>query len=95
MVTLIQPYSEFTYGNVTVVTYHANKGEGLPAHEHTFKHITQCHAGRIFVTKQSGNWQFDKTSKAVLLKENEWHEIEAIEDGTVFVNIFVTEGALK
>jgi hypothetical protein len=30
----------------------------------------------------------DKTTTPVNLLENEWHEIEALEDGTVFVNVF-------
>jgi hypothetical protein len=30
----------------------------------------------------------DKTTMPVNLLENEWHEFEALEDGTVFVNVF-------
>jgi hypothetical protein len=30
----------------------------------------------------------NKYSKPVNLKQNEWHEIEALENNTVFVNIF-------
>ena len=29
--------------------YHAKQGEGLPMHEHTFKHATVCHAGSCVV----------------------------------------------
>lgn len=83
------PYKhEFTFnGNVTYI-YHADKGQGLPAHEHTYKHVTVCHAGRILVTKANGNWVIDKNTQPIILRENEWHEIEALEDGTVFENIF-------
>jgi hypothetical protein len=30
----------------------------------------------------------DKLTQPVNLKANEWHEIEALEDGTVFCNVF-------
>ena len=30
----------------------------------------------------------DKTTQPVNLVANEWHELEALEDGTVFVNVF-------
>jgi quercetin dioxygenase-like cupin family protein len=29
-----------------------------------------------------------KMTQPILLPANEWHEIEALEDGTVFVNVF-------
>lgn len=29
-----------------------------------------------------------KDTQPVNLRANEWHEIEALEDGTVFVNVF-------
>jgi hypothetical protein len=29
-----------------------------------------------------------KESQPITLKANEWHEIEALEDGTVFCNVF-------
>jgi hypothetical protein len=29
-----------------------------------------------------------KQTQPLNLKENEWHEIEALEDGTVFINVF-------
>jgi quercetin dioxygenase-like cupin family protein len=86
---LIQPTHFYNYGNVTVQVFHAQKGKGLPAHEHNFAHTTQCHAGRISVTKQSGTWVLDKSTKPLLLKANEWHEIEALDDETVFENILI------
>ena len=30
----------------------------------------------------------DKLTQPVNLTENEWHEIEALEDNTVFINVF-------
>jgi quercetin dioxygenase-like cupin family protein len=68
--------------------YHANKGEGLPRHEHAFPHLTICHAGSIAIRKEGKEVVRTKDSQPVNLVANEWHEIEALEDGTVFVNMF-------
>jgi len=78
----------FTYDGATVNIFHANKGEGLPKHEHAYAHATFCTAGSCVVRKEGKEVIFDKTTQPANLKENEWHEIEALEDGTVFVNIF-------
>lgn len=68
--------------------YHANVGEGLPKHEHLFSHLTMCHAGKLIVRKESRELVMTKDTQPVNLVANEWHEIEALEDGTVFVNVF-------
>lgn len=68
--------------------YHANKGEGLPRHEHVYSHLTMCHAGSCKVSNQSRSIVMTKDTQPVNLPAYEWHEIEALEDGTVFVNVF-------
>jgi quercetin dioxygenase-like cupin family protein len=68
--------------------YHANKGEGLPRHEHIYAHLTMCHAGSCVIRKEGIEKIVDKNTQPINLKENEWHEIEALEDDTVFVNVF-------
>lgn len=68
--------------------YHPNKGEGLPRHEHAYSHLTMCHAGSIIVRKEGRELIMTKDTQPVNLVANEWHEIEALEDGTVFVNVF-------
>jgi quercetin dioxygenase-like cupin family protein len=68
--------------------YHANKGEGLPRHEHIYSHLTICHAGSIAIRKEGKEVVRNKDTQPVNLVANEWHEIEALEDGTVFVNVF-------
>ena len=80
----------FTIEGVQTKVYHANKGEGLPKHNHEYAHATICYAGSIKVTKENGEWILNKYSQPVLLKAIEWHEIEALEDGTIFTNIFKT-----
>lgn len=71
--------------------YHANSGEGLPRHEHVYSHLTMCHAGSIIVRKENRELVMTKNTQPVNLVGNEWHEIEALEDGTVFVNVFAVE----
>jgi quercetin dioxygenase-like cupin family protein len=85
----IQPFHIFTYDGAQLNVYHANKGEGLPKHSHMFSHATVCHAGSCVVkTEKSGEFIMTKTSTPLNLSALNWHEIEALEDGTVFVNVF-------
>jgi len=86
----VNPAHLFTYGGASFNVYHANKGEGLPRHEHTFNHATVCNAGSCILRKEGREKIIDKHTQPVDLAANEWHEIEALEDNTVFVNIFVT-----
>lgn len=77
-----------TYDGATLNVYHANKGQGLPRHEHMFAHLTMVHAGSIVARKEGRELVMTKDTQPVNLVANEWHEIEALEDGTVFVNVF-------
>ena len=76
------------HDGVQLNVYHANKGQGLPKHEHTFSHLTMVHAGSILVTKEGKSLTMTKDTQPVNLVADGWHEIEALEDGTVFVNVF-------
>lgn len=84
----VSPVHDVTYDGATMRIYHANKGEGLPRHEHIYAHLTMCHAGSCVIRKEGIEKIVDKNTQPINLKENEWHEIEALEDGTVFVNVF-------
>lgn len=68
--------------------FHAKRGEGLPKHEHPYSHLTMCHAGRCIVRKEGRELVMTKDTQPVNLTAGEWHEIEALEDGTIFVNVF-------
>ena len=87
-VITIAPVHSISYDGVILNVYHANKGEGLPKHEHTFFHLTMCHAGSCILRKKGKEYIFTKDTQPANLKGLEWHEIEALEDGTVFVNVF-------
>jgi quercetin dioxygenase-like cupin family protein len=94
MTTLVLAVHNFVFHGVGTAIFHANTGEGLPRHEHNFKHAVACFAGRIVIRKEHITVEMTKTSKPVVLKENEWHEIEALEDETVFGNIYAQENLL-
>jgi len=84
----IEPFHNLTYDGATLNIFHANKGEGLPRHEHIFAHATMCHAGSCIVRKENRSLVMNKDTQPINLVANEWHEIEALEDNTVFVNVF-------
>jgi len=82
------PKFSFTQNGTTVNVYHSKQGEGLPKHEHLFSHVTMCVAGSIIIRKEGVEKVFTKDSQPVNLVANEWHEIEALESGTIFINVF-------
>lgn len=88
MITPINPAHVFTYDGAVVNIYHANTGEGLPRHEHTYAHATFCAAGSCVIRKEGKEIVVKKETKPLNLRAAEWHEIEALEDGTVFINVF-------
>lgn len=82
------PKHMVTYDGAVMNVYHCDKGKGLPRHEHVYAHLTMCHAGSCVVRKEGRELVMTKDTQPVNLKASEWHEIEALEDGTVFVNVF-------
>lgn len=85
---VVIPKFSVAFDGVQVNTFHANAGEGLPRHEHEYAHLTACCAGAVEVRKENISVVLTKESRPVILSAAEWHEIEAVEDGTVFVNTF-------
>lgn len=88
MVTYAELKHDMTYGGATVRVYHANKGEGIPAHSHAYSHATICMAGLCKLTQEKKSIVVNKDSIPVNLIAGKTHEIEALEDGTIFVNVF-------
>lgn len=84
----ISPAHLVTYDGAVLNIFHARKGEGLPRHEHGYSHLTMCHAGSCIIRKEGRELVMTKNTQPVNLTAEEWHEIEALEDGTVFVNVF-------
>jgi quercetin dioxygenase-like cupin family protein len=88
MINLVEPKHSFTYDGAQLNVYHVNVGEGLEKHEHKYSHATVCHAGSCKVSLEGRSYIINKNSQPLNLPANEWHEIEALEDETVFVNVF-------
>ena len=78
----------FTYDGAQINVYHASKGFGLPSHSHVYNHATICHNGSCAIRLEGKEKIIDKHSGAFNLPAGKWHEIEALEDDTVFVNVF-------
>lgn len=84
----VAPKHAFVYDGASINVYHANKGEGLPNHSHSYAHATMCNAGSCLVSLEGRSYTMTKDSQPLNLPASEWHNLEALEDGTVFVNIF-------
>jgi quercetin dioxygenase-like cupin family protein len=84
----VAPKHLFVYDGARINVYHADKGQGLPKHSHAYSHATMCNAGSCLISLEGRSYTMDKNSKPLNLPANEWHEIKALEDGTVFVNVF-------
>jgi quercetin dioxygenase-like cupin family protein len=82
------PKHKFSYSNAQVYVYHANKNEGLPKHNHAYSHALLCNAGSCLVSLEGRSYTINKDSKPLNLPAGEWHEIEALENETVFVTVF-------
>ena len=88
MINAITPRFSVTQNSTIINIFHCNKSDGLPKHNHDFSHLTICHAGSCIVRKEGRELVMTKDTQPVNLTAAEWHEIEALEDGTVFVNVF-------
>ncbi len=89
MIVHLPPAHTFSYGKAKLVVYIANKGEGLTQHVHEENHANICAAGSCLIRVEGGKeLTMTKETQPVDLPANLWHEIEAIEDNTVFINVF-------
>lgn len=88
MTLKVFPKHSFTYEGTNVHIYQANKGEGIPKHTHDYSHAVACTAGSCKITKENKEVEINIMSQPVNLVGQEWHEIEAIEDGTSFITVF-------
>ena len=79
---------DFTYGGAVIKVYHGNKNSGLKKHDHEYSHAMICHNGSCLVTLDGRSYKINKNSTPLNLLAGQWHEIEALENNTVFANIF-------
>lgn len=78
----------FNYGNCQQRIYHAAAGEGLPRHNHPSAHAFYCAAGSCVVRMDHKERVLTAGDHPIKLPPVEFHEIEALENGTVFINTF-------
>ena len=88
MIISVVPLYESTGAGVRMTVYHVNRFEGISRHEHIYQHLTYCAFGSIVLRKEGKELILTKDSMPVIAPKNEMHEIEALEDNTVFVNVF-------
>ena len=81
-------FTTFIYDGARLNVYHVNKGEGLTKHTHNYSHATICHNGSCVIRMEDKEITINKESGAFNLPQGKWHEIEALEDNTVFCNVF-------
>lgn len=79
------------FKDVGVTVYYLNRGEKVARHVHSFEHTTGVSAGRSKVTVD-GNAPFEMVcgDADYMLPAKRYHEIEAIEDGTIAVHVSAT-----
>ena len=80
-----------TYGGSVVRVFHVNKGEGISSHAHSYSHATICMAGSCKLTQEDKSVITTKESTPVNLVAGKFHEIEALENNTVFINVFAED----
>jgi len=66
-VNTVVPRFNVTYDGAVLNVYHADKGEGLPRHEHIYSHLTMCHAGSCIVRKEGRELVMTKDTQPVNL----------------------------
>ena len=88
---MVVPYKTMSYLGVTLNFYKAKLGHGLPQHQHTYNHATVCIEGSCKISTQHYENVLTPDSELVDFEANKWHEITALEDNTVFVNIFPSQ----
>lgn len=70
-----------------IKVFHVDKGQGLPLHEHLNGHLVICGSGRISCRSEGNEVILTKESPPYYFVPVIPHEIEALEDGSVVINI--------
>ncbi len=70
------------------VRYVCARGEGLPRHQHDVDHLTIVAAGRVVARTDDRVVERGPLDAPILFRAGRAHEIEALEDGTVMLNVF-------
>lgn len=88
MTRQVNPKHQFSYAGTNLFVYHADIGDGLARHTHIFNHAIFCASGSCVVRVKNKEIVITTESQPVDLPAHFPHEIEALEDKTVFVTVF-------
>jgi len=72
----------------TYVRYVFGKGEGLPKHIHDVDHLTIVAAGSIKAVSDTRELERTPQDPPILFRASKYHEIVALEDNTIVLNVF-------
>jgi quercetin dioxygenase-like cupin family protein len=84
-----------TFDGVRSNIHECNIGEGLPKHQHAYDHSTLCIRGALLIRKEGKQKVLCPKDPAINLVAGEWHELEALEDGTIFINTFGANNSIE
>ena len=79
---------QFSAMGMRIDRYTFARGEGLPRHQHDEDHLTIVATGRIVARTDARSLEVGPTDKPILFRAGRAHEINALEDGTIVLNIF-------
>jgi quercetin dioxygenase-like cupin family protein len=88
MINTVVAKHSFTYDGTEVAIYHANKNDGIARHTHEHSHATFCTSGSCAIRVEDKELIITKDTQPINLTAGKWHEIEALENNTVFINVF-------
>jgi quercetin dioxygenase-like cupin family protein len=71
--------------------YDLARGEVIARHNHEVDHLTIVAAGRAIARTDERSLERGPADAPILFRAGRFHEIEALEDGTVVLNVFSGE----
>jgi quercetin dioxygenase-like cupin family protein len=72
----------------TYIRYVFSTGEGLPKHIHDVDHLTIVASGKIKASTDTKEVERTPQDPPILFRASRFHEIIALEDNTVVLNVF-------
>jgi mannose-6-phosphate isomerase class I len=88
--TQVSATYKYLFNNVQFYRYQVNLAEGLERYSHDDPHMIICLAGQIVIRGQymQADVTLDPLQTPIILNANSWHEIEALENSSCFLQIF-------
>jgi quercetin dioxygenase-like cupin family protein len=72
----------------TFQRYALMRGERIDRHQHDVDHLTIIAAGRAVARTDERSLERGPDDAPIIFRAGRFHEIEALEDGTVVLNVF-------